>query len=196
MTPQLMPEPILPEEIVKIYNASHCLYSKKEVEAAFDQIAAGITADLANTNPVLLCVVVGGIVTMGHLLPRLNFPLQVDYVHATRYQNKIKGQAELLIKAKPTTNLQGRTVIIVDDILDAGVTLQGLMNFCREEGAQAVYTAVLVDKQDARAPQGLQQADYCGLVVENKYVFGYGLDYKGYLRNAPGIYKIAEKYNR
>lgn len=186
-----LPSQVLPEAIQEVYKKSQCLYSRQEVEAALVKIAKAINFKLANTNPILLCVVVGGIVTMGHLLPLLDFPLQVDYVHATRYQNTLKGK-EITIKVAPTTNLQGRTVIIVDDILDGGITLQTLKNYCLGAGANAVYTVVLVDKQNAREPDGLERTDYCGLIVDNYYVFGYGLDYNGYLRNAPGIYKVVE----
>jgi len=85
-------------------------------------------------------------------------------------------------------------VVIVDDILDTGLTLQAVVDSCLAEGADKIYCAVLVDKMGARKPNGLVAADFVGLRVDNYYVFGYGLDYKEYLRNAPGIYAVAPEY--
>ena len=183
----------LPEDIQEILKKSQCLYSKKEVEAALDRMADEISNDLADKNPILLCVVIGGIVPLGNLLPRLEFPLEVDYIHVTRYRGGTKGGG-IYWKAEPSANLKGRTVLIVDDILDAGITLKEVVEHCEEKGAKEVHTAVLVDKTKARVPEGVQKADYVGLPVENRYVFGYGLDYKEYLRNAPGIYAVAEEH--
>ncbi len=183
----------LPEQIRDVFAKATCIYSKPEVEQALDVMAHEISEKLAESNPLFLCVVVGGIVPLGNLLPRLEFPLEVDYVHATRYRNDIVGK-DLVWKAEPSTDLKNRNVVIVDDILDGGVTLQAIVDYCRAKKAQAVYTAVLVDKYDARLEKGLKSADFCGLKIENHYVFGYGMDYKGYLRNAPGIYMVAPEH--
>lgn len=184
---------ILPKDIRAVFAKATCLYSKMEVNAALDQMATGITYRLSHENPIFLCVVVGGIVPLGNLLPRLDFPLEVDYIHATRYRNTTKGHT-LTWKVTPDCSLKDRTVVIVDDILDGGVTLRAIVDFCQEAGAREVLTAVLVDKQNARLPEGLPKADFCGLQVDNHYVFGYGMDYKGYLRNAPGIYMVAPEH--
>ena len=164
-----------------------------EIDSALDHMATAISYRLAHTNPVFLCVVVGGIVALGNLLPRLDFPLEVDYVHATRYNNSTRG-SELVWKSYPDVDLTNRTVVIVDDILDGGITLNEILKYCQENGAKEVYSAVLVDKASARLPSGLPTADFCGLTVENHYVFGFGMDYKGYLRNAPGIYVVAPEH--
>jgi hypoxanthine phosphoribosyltransferase len=184
---------ILPEHIRDVFAKATCIYSKEEVEAALDRMAIAISQSLAQANPIFLCVVVGGIVPLGNLLPRLDFPLEVDYVHATRYRGDTKGK-NLQWKVLPTCNMKGRTILVVDDILDGGITLGEIVKYCKEQGASAVYSAVLVDKCDARLPGGHQHADFSGLEVENHYVFGYGMDYKGYLRNAPGIYVVAPEH--
>ena len=184
---------ILPDDIREVFAKATCLFSKNQIEAALDNMATAIHYRLSHKNPIFLCVVVGGIVPMGNLLPRLDFPLEVDYIHATRYGNNTVGR-ELTWKMKPSCNMKGRTVVVVDDILDGGITLAAIVDFCREQGASEVFTAVLVDKQDARLEGGTQEADFCGLEVDNHYVFGYGLDYKGYLRNAPGIYVVAPEH--
>jgi hypoxanthine phosphoribosyltransferase len=97
-------------------------------------------------------------------------------------------------KAKPATNLYDRTVVIVDDILDEGVTLAAVMDYCRSCKAKEIFTAVLLDKKKERSPGGVEDADFKGLKIDNHFVFGYGLDYKNYLRNAPGIYIVAPEH--
>jgi len=182
---------LLPQHIREIFSKSSCLFTREQVEQALDIMAKEINERLADKNPIFLCVVVGGIIPLGNLLPRLDFPLVVDYVHATRYREDTVGK-DLQWKAKPSCNMQGRTVVVVDDILDGGITLGAIVDYCKEQGAAEVFTAVLVDKCHARLANGHQNADFSGLKVDNHYVFGYGMDYKGYLRNAPGIYVIPD----
>lgn len=179
------------DHIQEVINQAECLYSEAQVEGALDKMAAEITEQYAQSNPIFLCVVVGGIVPMGKLLTRMHFPLEVDYIHATRYQGDIVAGEKLTWKATPTIDLSERTVIIVDDILDKGVTLSEIVKFCHAKKAAKVLTAALVDKQVKRSDSGIVQADFTGLAVEDRYLFGYGLDYKGYLRNMPGIYAIS-----
>lgn len=179
----------IPDHIREVYRSATCLYRREEVEAALDRMAYDIHNKLENENPLFLCVMVGGLIPAGHLLTRIDFPLELDYVHATRYEGKTYG-AELIWKNKPTASLIGRTVLVLDDILDGGITLQEIVNFCNQAGAKKVYTAVLVEKEGTRLKTGLPVADFTGLKVDDYYVFGYGMDYKEYLRNAPGIYAI------
>lgn len=182
-----------PKKIREVFLAAKCLVPKHEVEAALDKMATEISYEVAHENPVLLCVVIGGMVPIGNLLPRLDFPLEVDYVHATRYGNNFTGK-EITWKVKPSINLKGRTVVVVDDVLDGGITLAEILKFCEEQGAKKVYSAVLVDKHHSRIDGGLAEADFTGLMLGDHFIFGYGLDYKGYLRNAPGIYCVHEKH--
>lgn len=183
----------IPDEIRKVYEDATLLFTHNEVEAALDRMAIDIEKELGDKNPVLLCVMIGGLVPMGNLLPRLDFPLEVDYVHATRYRGKTRG-GELVWKAKPSIDLKGRNVLIVDDILDGGITLAGIVEAIQEMGAESVRTAVLVDKYQKRIEGGLSHADYVGLRIEDHYIFGFGMDYKEYLRNAPGIYVVSPEY--
>ena len=111
-------------------------------------------------------------------------------MHATRYRGDVRGQ-ELEWIARPRTPLEGRTVLVLDDILDEGVTLAAILEDCRAQGARAVHSAVLVDKRIGR-PRTLERADFTGLSVPDRYVFGFGMDYRGYLRNLPAIYAVAE----
>ena len=183
----------LPKQIREVYAKATCLYSRAEVDAAIDKMAHEIHNQVQDSNPLFLVVMVGGVICAGHLLTRLDFPLELDYVHATRYQSSLRG-GEIHWRAEPKTSLKDRTVIIVDDILDLGVTLSAIIEYCKAQGAKEILTAVLVDKIRPREVGGLEKADFTGLEIEDRYVFGYGLDYKEYLRNAPGIYAVAPEH--
>lgn len=178
------------EEISQILSSADLLYSDADVESAIVRMALEISEDLRETNPVFLCVMNGGIVISGKLLTRLNFPLTLDAVNASRYNNKIAGE-EIEWIQKPKTNLKDRAVLIVDDILDEGLTLKAIISYCKKQRASSVYTAVLANKiLDKQKPV---TANFVGLEVENRYLFGFGMDYKGYLRNANGIYACNNK---
>ncbi|MCQ8129687.1 hypoxanthine-guanine phosphoribosyltransferase [Methylomonas rivi] len=172
-------------EINQVKQNAILLHDEPAVEAALDKMAADINRQLAGKNPLVLCVINGGIIATGKLLPRLDFPLTLDSVHASRYRNQTSGN-EIHWLFKPTTPLQDRTVLLVDDILDEGHTLKAIVDWCAQQGAAEIYSAVLLDK-DLGCDKPIR-ADFVGLRVANHYLFGYGMDYKGYLRNAAGIY--------
>jgi len=174
-------------EIRRVRAEADCLYTAAQVEAALDRLAAQLTARYEDRNPLVLCVMNGGLITTAGLLQRMDFPLQVDYLHATRYRGGTRG-GELHWLREPGHALAGRALIIVDDILDEGHTLAAIVDHCRAQGAASVESVALVEKEHRRK-QGIE-ADYVGLVVEDRYVFGYGMDYKDYLRNAPGIFAV------
>lgn len=174
------------EEITRVKQHAVLLHDEAAMESALDTMATAINATLANQNPLVLCVINGGIIATGKLLTRLDFPLTLDSIHASRYRNQTAGSSDIHWLYKPTTPLQDRTVLLVDDILDEGHTLKAIIDWCKEQGAKDVYSAVLLDKN---LPQTKPvQADFVGLKVANHYLFGYGMDYKGYLRNTAGIY--------
>lgn len=189
-----MSQNILPitQQIRQVSSRAKCLHSSQDVEMALEKMAATIHQDLQDDDPVVLCVLIGGVVLTGKLLTLLDFPLQVDYIHATRYDGKTTG-SQIAWIVTPRVSLRGRTVLIVDDILDRGVTLAEIVRYCQSQGAAKIKTAVLVEKDIARPEEGVQKADYTGVIVEDRYVFGYGMDYKGYLRNAPGIFAVAKE---
>lgn len=176
------------EQIRTVLAEADRLYTAAEVDTALDRMAADITAALSDRNPILLCVMTGGLVPAGQLATRLEFPLQLDYLHATRYRGETLG-GELHWMTRPTFDLKDRSVLVVDDILDEGLTLAAIVAFCKEQGAREVYSAVLVDKHHDRRPEPIR-ADFVGVDVPDRYVFGYGMDYKGYLRNAAGIFAV------
>lgn len=180
---------ITAEQAADVLRRADCLYPAAAVEAALDRIARDVTIKLAGSDPLLVCVMTGGVVPFGKLLPRLAFPLQIDYVHATRYGETLRG-GELEWRVAPAQSARGRSVLLVDDILDEGATLAAIEARYRADGARAVYKAVLVVKDRKRLHD--TAVDFYGLDVPDRYVFGYGMDYKGYLRNAPGIYAEVE----
>lgn len=165
------------------------IYSAEQVSAAFDLLARDISRDLGHSNPVVLAVMTGGVVPAVRLQCRFKFLHQLDYVHATRYGGGTSG-GEVEWLARPRTPLEGRTVLIVDDILDEGATLAAIQGMCREAGAERVCTAVLTLKLHDRRVPGVT-ADYVGLEVPDRYVFGAGMDYCEYLRNVNGIFALA-----
>lgn len=183
-----------PDKIKEVFAKATCLFTKDQIDAALDTMAEKISKDFHDKNPVVLCVMIGGLIPMSHLLLRLDFPLEVDYIHATRYQGDIKAGDKLLWKVKPRFELKNRHVLIVDDILDGGMTLAAIVNEVSELEVASVSTAVLVDKHHKRVPNGLQKADYTGLEVDDHYIFGYGMDYNEYLRNVPAIYVVAPEH--
>lgn len=178
---------VTPEQARQIQAEADCLYTREQVEEAITRMAGEISHQLHDKNPLVLTVMSGGLIPAGILLPQLNFPLHIDYIHASRYRGDISG-GELHWRVPPRFDVAGRTVLIVDDILDEGLTLQGVIAWCHEQGTEAVFSAVLVKKCHDRNV-GVE-ADFVGIEIPDRYVFGYGMDYKECLRNAPGIFAV------
>ena len=175
-------------EFERIRREAELLYAPPAVDAALDRIAADVGARLGESNPVVLAVMVGGLIPCAGLLARIDFPLTLDFVHVTRYAGGLRG-SDIHWLARASTPLAGRSVLVVDDILDEGATLGAILDYCREQGAREVLSAVLVDKRLAR-PRVLARADFTGLEVADRYVFGCGMDYKDHFRNLHGIYAV------
>ena len=172
-----------------VYRNAELIYSPGAVEDALDSMARDIDTQLRQRDPLVLCVMTGALIPTGKLLTRLDFPLQIDYVHPTRYDGSTSG-GELQWKVPPTVPVEDRVVLIVDDIFDEGNTLTAVVDYCQRAGASEVLTAVLVNKIHTRKAS-LQPA-FVGLEVEDRYVFGCGMDYKGYLRNVAGIFAVRD----
>lgn len=169
---------------------SDCLYNLEELHAALDAMANAINRQMAGPDPVLVLTVMnGGLVTAGQLLPRLDFLVEVDYVHASRYGDQTEG-GELQWQHEPSVDLKGRRVLFLDDILDRGLTLKALIDYAREKGAESIHTAALIQKRLPEPPA--VAADFLGLTVPDCFVYGFGMDYCGYWRNAPGVFVASE----
>lgn len=182
-------ESVTAQQAWKVMQQADCLHNAAAVAAALEKMAQAISGVLADSDPLLVCLMNGALVPFGMLLPQLQFPLQVDYIHATRYGERLQG-GELKWIAGPFISPKDRNILLIDDILDEGATLAAIEAYYRRQGARTVHKAVMVKKERLRALD--IDAEFIGLMVPNRYVFGCGMDYKGYLRNAPGIYAVAE----
>lgn len=166
------------------------LHDHATLEIAIARMGMAIADTLRGERAVFLTVMNGGMFFAAPLALAIGCDLEFDYVHATRYGNATVGR-EIEWRRRPQVRLAGRTVILADDILDEGYTLAALRDYCVAEGAKRVLIAVLCEKRHDRRVAGLQ-ADFVGVEVPDRYVFGYGLDYFGQGRNLPDIYALPE----
>jgi hypoxanthine phosphoribosyltransferase len=176
-------------EYERILSESDLLCTHADLMSALDQMASAINRDYADKKPLVLCVMNGSVITAGHLLPRLQFPLEQDYIHASRYGEATSG-GNINWKALPTLPLSGRDVILIEDIFDQGVTLKAIRDYCFAEGAKTVVCVSLLDKNIAASEY--KKPEYIGLTIPDRYVFGFGLDKGGLWRNLPAIYAMKE----
>ena len=176
-----------PQQAMAILTAADIIHSADTVAAAVSRVAREITEKLRDSNPVLLCVMNGGVTFAGHLMTRLTFPLDFDYVQVTRYGQATTGTT-LSWRVEPAIPLHERTVLVIDDILDEGLTLAAVRERLLQRGADACYTAVLAEKMNGRKKP--IQADFVALTVPDRFVFGYGMDVRGAWRNLPAIYAM------
>ena len=166
------------------------IYPAEAVEEAVSRVAKEITEKIADTHPLFLCVMSGGVPFAGRLMTQLNFPLDFDYLHVTRYGQDTSGGAVSWYSG-PRTSVAGRTVLIVDDILDKGVTLAAIVERMMQLRAQACYTVVATEKLNGKIKP--IKADFVALTVPDKFVFGFGMDVSGAWRNLPAIYAVKER---
>jgi hypoxanthine phosphoribosyltransferase len=176
-------------DIRRIRAEAACLATAADVAQAYDRMAAAITRRLQDANPIIYAVMNGGLIPAGQLLPRLDFPLETAYLHATRYGHATSGGG-LDWRVRPTANPAGRSVLVVDDILDEGHTLAAICAELRASGAIEVLTAALVHKCHDRKAIPDMRADFSGLDIADRFLFGCGMDYRGYWRNTDGIYAV------
>lgn len=177
------------QEARELLAGADLIHSVETVQAAVTRVAGEITEALAEKNPLVLCVMTGGVMFTGQLLTQLPFPLDFDYLHVTRYGHDTQG-GKLSWRAAPWTSVKDRTVLVVDDILDEGVTMAAIRESLRQLGAREVLTAVFADKENGKDKP--IQADFVALTVPDRYVFGYGMDVRGTWRNLPAIYALTE----
>jgi len=158
--------------------------SAQEIQRALARVAAQVSERLGTSYPLVLAVMGGAVVFAGQMLPLLRFPLDFDYIHASRYGVETHG-TRIEWRVLPTASVQGRAVLALDDILDGGQTMAAIRDRLLELGAASFHCAVLVEKRLARAKP--IRADFVGLEIADRFVFGFGMDAKGYWRNLPEI---------
>jgi hypoxanthine phosphoribosyltransferase len=164
------------------------IHNEQVVEAALDRMASVIRGDYEKRNPLMVCVMRGGLFTAAELYRRLQFPMQQDYLHVSRYRDSTSG-GSFEWKAKPAAVLNGRHVLVIDDILDEGITLREILRYFAEQNVASIEVAVLTRKLHNRCVDGVS-AKYMGLDVPDRYVFGCGMDYQGYFRNLNAVYAL------
>jgi hypoxanthine phosphoribosyltransferase len=173
----------------QILETAELIHSAAAVDAAIERVAAEIAATLKDRYPLVLSVMGGAVVFTGRILPLLKFPLDFDYIHASRYGVATSG-GPVDWKVEPKGNVAGRVVLVLDDILDIGDTMLAIRQRILGLGAEAFYSAVLTDKQKGHAKP--IYADFVGLSLPDRYVFGCGMDAHGIWRNLPAIYALKE----
>jgi hypoxanthine phosphoribosyltransferase len=176
-----------PAEAKAMLAESELLYDAPSVARAVERVAGDISRALSAEFPVVLSVMGGAAVFTGQLLPRLAFPLEFGAIEATRYNNDTQGR-DISWRLAPKDNVRGRTVLVVDDILDEGITLAAIRDKLLAMGAAKFYSAVFADKDLGRAKP--IRADFVGVTVPNRYVFGFGMDAYGLWRNLPSIHAL------
>ena len=178
-----------PNKAGRTLETADLVCSAAAVSEAVTRLAREISAALADSFPLVLCVMRGAVIFAGQLLPQLKFPLEFDYLDLTRYGAATRG-GEISWRVMPGTAVAGRTVLVLDDILDQGNTLAAIREKLLAAGASRVYYAVLTEKDTGRAKP--VRADFVGLRLPDRYVFGCGMDVKGLWRNLPEIYALKE----
>ncbi len=173
-----------------ILQQAELIRTDAEVQAALCRVAGEIAAALRHEHPLVLSVMGGAVVFTGQLLPLLDFPLDFDYVHVSRYGNARSG-GRMHWKVEPHESVRGRTVLVLDDILDEGHTLAALRERIMALGARRFCSAVFANKQHGRSKP--VQADFVGMELPDRFVFGFGMDIEGAWRNLPTIYAVKEQ---
>jgi hypoxanthine phosphoribosyltransferase len=181
---------------VELPDNCELVFDNNAISNALDRLADKLNQQLVNDNPVVLCVMQGGLVFSGHIIPKLKCMLEIDYIHATRYNNLTTG-GEINWISYPVTSLKNRTVLILDDILDEGITLRAIVDYCVAQGAEKVVSAVLLKKDHDRCAQHdsleVNLSGNIALTVGDDYVFGFGMDYEGKYRQLDSIFALSSE---
>ena len=165
---------------------SRILINSDEIQSGLAVLANKLNDAYKDDNPLMLCVVNGAIVFTGQLLPLLNFPMMLDYVHVTRYKNNRPGELEW--KHFPLKSVSERNVVLIDDVLDSGVTVTAIKDWCLEQGAKKVETVVMLEKDIPRDHSIIQKANHAAFTIGKEFVYGFGLDNEEYWRNTKDIH--------
>ena len=176
------------EDMREVLASADCLFDAAAVDAAYDRMAADLERHYADLNPLVLMVMTGGFLPAAEIVKRVRFPFDLDYLHATRYRGETKG-GSLQWKRRPEAELGDRHVLVIDDILDEGHTLAAIRATLQAREPASLQVAVLAEKRhDRRAPGA--HAEFIGIELPDRYVFGCGMDYHGYWRQLPAIYAV------
>lgn len=179
------------EKALEIHSSADLLFDPAAVEQGIADLAVKVAKDCEKDFPLVLCVMNGGLYLTGQLIRHWNFPMTIDYVHATRYRLATLGK-DVLWKAYPQNEIKDRHVIIIDDIFDQGYTLEEVKSYCLKHGARKCTSVFLIRKSHERKRADIQP-DYVGLECGDCYVYGAGMDLNGHFRNLSSIHFVASK---
>jgi hypoxanthine phosphoribosyltransferase len=185
--------PLSREQALRVLEAADLVCPADTVSRAVGRLGREISAAVADSFPLIPCIMRGGLIFGGQLLPLLRFPLELDYLDVRRYGDATRG-AEIVWNAIPAAGVAGRVVVVLDDILDEGHTLASVCEKLQALGASRVLTAVFADK-DLGRPKTFRP-DFTGVSLPNRYLFGFGMDVRGAWRNLPEIYALKEGSER
>jgi hypoxanthine phosphoribosyltransferase len=177
------------QEAEQVLAKADCLHDAAAVQAAYDRMATSIAAHYRGRNPLILCVMIGGLAPTAEIVRRLPFACEIDYLHATRYRGATQGGGLVWKRQPDARRIEGREVLVIDDILDEGHTLVAIRKALGDFGPAGLAVAVLAEKIHRRRAPGAH-AEFIGLTVEDRYVFGCGMDYKEFWRQLPAIYAV------
>lgn len=172
----------------EVLEQADLIHDAPVIDAAVARVADEVNAVLADRVPLVLAVMGGGVVFAGQLLPQLRFPLEFDFIHVTRYRGGMQG-GQVSWPVAPHVPVAGRSVLVIDDILDEGATLAAVRDRFMADGAASFHSAVLCEKDLGREKP--IRADFIGVTVPDRYVFGCGMDVHGAWRNLPAIYAVS-----
>lgn len=176
------------EQLMTTLQEAECIVTKSDVMRAYDDLSSRLNVHYAGRKPIVLVAMNGGMIPAGQLMTRLSFFHRMEYIHATRYRNN-EATSELNWKVKPPENIEGEHVLIIDDIYDEGVTLHTIVTELEKQNPASIKTCVLLNKEHNRKIKNFS-VDFVGLNIPDRYVFGCGMDYHGYLRHLAGIFAI------
>lgn len=177
-------------DLIRILQQSRLVVSADEIDKTTTRMAEEIDNRYQGKVPVVICIMNGGLMLTGQLMSKVKIQAKIDYLQTSRYRGNTRG-GKLQWRAEPQYSLEGRSVILVDDIFDEGHTLLNIVEYCENQGASDVYSVVLLDKKHDRKVNGFRP-DLIGLEVEDEYLIGFGMDYQEYFRHLPAIYAIRE----
>ena len=182
------------QDALDIHQSSRLLFKQEEIDIGIAQMAVELSEKISESYPLVLCVMNGGLYITGQLMRHWQFPLTLDYVHATRYRLSTLGP-DVVWKAYPQNDIKDRHVVIVDDIFDQGFTLEEIKRYCIKQGAKSVTNCFLIRKSHSRKKADID-ADYVALECGDFYIYGNGMDLKSHFRNLKDIYALSDEHEK
>ena len=167
------------------HSSAEILVDKQTLTNRVQELGRQITADYANKSPIIICILKGAAIFAADLLREIDLPVSLDFMAISSYGAGTRSTGIVRISKDLDTSIEGRDVLVVEDIIDTGLTLHYLMENLRSRRPESVKVCVLLDKAERRAVE--MTVDYCGFQVPDKFVVGYGLDYAQKYRNLPFI---------